>query len=447
MNVAVIGSGYVGLVAGVCLAEGGHRVFCADNSEQRVCDLNEVKPGSHDPELTPLLTQELQKNMISFTADVKSVVQNAKNIIVAVGTPEGEDGRANLESIFDVCKVIGDSITESKTIMIKSTVPIGTTDKFRQLLLDRLANRGLTFNPVVVHTPEFLVAGKAIEGFKELDRLVIGCKPGDDVQSIIDLFSPYTPEPSRVLIMDTKEAELCKYMNNCMLATRISFVNEMSNIAKAYGVDIYGPLRSMKLDKRIGSHYLHPGLGYGGSCLPKDVKALIGMGQDAGYDVAFLQAVDVLNDGQVPIFCNTIKEYFNGSLAGKKIAVWGVSFKAGTVDTRKSPGLQVIDFLNANGAIVKLYDSNIKDCEFLPDGVSINNSKEDVLIDSDALVVCTDEQEFAEFNFEEMKKNPSKPDVIFDGKGKLKLQLLRDLGFEYYVAGKFHNRDDALDQK
>lgn len=232
-----------------------------------------------------------------------------------------------------------------------------------------------------------------------------------------------------------------------MLATRISFVNEMSNIAKAYGVDIYGPLRSMKLDKRIGSHYLHPGLGYGGSCLPKDVKALIGMGQDAGYDVAFLQAVDVLNDGQVPIFCNTIKEYFNGSLAGKKIAVWGVSFKAGTVDTRKSPGLQVIDFLNANGAIVKLYDSNIKDCEFLPDGVSINNSKEDVLIDSDALVVCTDEQEFAEFNFEEMKKNPSKPDVIFDGKGKLKLQLLRDLGFEYYVAGKFHNRDDALDQK
>ncbi|NTW67301.1 MAG: UDP-glucose/GDP-mannose dehydrogenase family protein [Nitrospirae bacterium] len=443
MKISVIGTGYVGLVTGTCLAESGNRVICMDIDERKIEMLNEGKVPIYEPGLEELIKRNAAHARLSFTTDMAFAVRNADIIFIAVGTPPGEDGSADLKYVLDAARKIGRFMNRYKVVVNKSTVPVGTGDKVRAAVASRTKH---SFN--VVSNPEFLKEGAAIEDFMKPDRVVIGADNPKAIGIMQELYAPFVLKNDRILIMDIRSAEMTKYASNAMLATKISFINEMANICGSLGADIDAVRRGMGYDKRIGFEFLFPGVGYGGSCFPKDVKALVQTAQKHRIDAAVLKAVEAVNEEQKKVIFRKVVEHFRSKagrkrpfgkkpLAGKTIAVWGLSFKPRTDDMREAPSVVIINNLLRAGAEVKAHDPVAMNeaYKIFRDRILLAVDSYDALKGADALVVVTEWNEFRKPDFSRMKKL-MRSSVIFDGRNIYHQDELRKLGFTYYGMGR-----------
>jgi UDPglucose 6-dehydrogenase len=431
VNIGVVGTGYVGLVVGACLAENGNFVLCVDSDEGKVARLLEGEIPIYEPGLNEMVPRNVAEDRLQFTTDLDAAVKRSEVIFIAVGTPQDEDGSADLTHVLDVARGIGRAMNGFKVIVNKSTVPVGTVRKVREVVA------GLTSHPfAVVSNPEFLKEGTAVDDFLKPDRVVIGT---DDpkVEAIMrQLYEPFVRTGKPILVMDPASAELTKYAANAMLATRISFMNEIANYCDKVGADVKQVRMGMGTDARIGASFLFPGVGYGGSCFPKDVKALIRMGQDAGVDLNVVEAVDETNDAQKSILVPRIEAHLGG-LAGKTIAIWGLAFKPRTDDMREAPAISIIEKLLARGAAVRAYDpkAEAQACRLLGDRVTMTGRAYEAVTGADALVVVTEWNEFREPDFARIRSLMRHP-AIFDGRNIYDPKVLRDAGFHYEGIGR-----------
>jgi UDPglucose 6-dehydrogenase len=443
MKISVIGTGYVGLVTGTCLAESGNQIICMDIDDRKIEMLNEGKVPIYEPGLEELIKRNAAHARLSFTTDMAFAVRNADIIFIAVGTPPGEDGSADLKYVLGAAREIGKFMNGYKVVVNKSTVPVGTGDKVRSAVASRAKHR---FD--VVSNPEFLKEGAAIEDFMKPDRVVIGAESPKAIGIMQELYAPFFQKNNRILIMDIRSAEMTKYASNAMLATKISFINEMANICGSLGADIDAVRRGMGYDKRIGFEFLFPGVGYGGSCFPKDVKALIQTAQKHRIDAAVLKAVEAVNEEQKKVIFRKIMEHFRvkagrkrplgkKSLAGKTIAVWGLSFKPRTDDMREAPSVVIINNLLRSGAEVKAHDPVAMNeaYKIFKDRIFLAVDSYDALKGADALAIVTEWNEFRTPDFARMKKLMRSP-VIFDGRNIYNQDELRKLGFTYHGMGR-----------
>ncbi len=355
MNVTVIGTGYVGLVTGACLADAGNSVFCLDVDENKINLLNENKIPIFEPGLEPVVKRNREAGRLRFSTDVAASVAHGELQLIAVGTPPGEDGSADLQHVLAAARAIGRHMQGYKVVVTKSTVPVGTADKVKQAVIQELKKRGTGSDFTVVANPEFLKEGAAVEDFMRPDRIIIGSDDARAVALLRQLYAPFQRNRERVIVMGVRSAELTKYAANSMLATRISFMNEVANLAEAIGADIEEVRRGIGSDPRIGYQFLYAGAGFGGSCFPKDVKALQRSAGEAGHPLKLLAAVEAVNEAQKHVLAGKIRRHF-GSLSGKRIALWGLAFKANTDDLREAPSLSLIDDLTREGASVQAYD-------------------------------------------------------------------------------------------
>jgi len=443
MKISVIGTGYVGLVTGTCLAEIGNQVTCMDIDERKIEMLNDGKVPIYEPGLEELIKRNTAHARLSFTTDMASAVRNADVIFIAVGTPPGEDGSADLQYVLSAAREIGKFMNGYTVVVNKSTVPVGTGDKVRAALASRTRHK---FD--VVSNPEFLKEGAAIEDFMKPDRVVIGAESPKAAQLMQELYAPFVRKYDRVLVMDIRSAEMTKYASNAMLATKISFINEMANICGSLGADIDSVRKGMGYDKRIGFEFLFPGVGYGGSCFPKDVKALVQTAQEHGVDAVVLKGVEAVNDEQKKVLFRKIVEHFRGkagnrlprgkkSLSGRTIAVWGLSFKPRTDDMREAPSVVIINSLLRAGAEVRAHDPVAlgEAYKIFKDRVFLAADSYEALKGADALAIVTEWNEFKTPDFTRMKKLLRTP-VIFDGRNIYNQDELRKLGFSYYGMGR-----------
>jgi UDPglucose 6-dehydrogenase len=431
VNIGVVGTGYVGLVVGACLAENGNSVLCVDSDGSKVARLLKGKIPIYEPGLTEMVPRNVAEDRLEFTTDLDAAVKRSEVIFIAVGTPQDEDGSADLTHVLEVARGIGRAMNGFKVIVNKSTVPVGTVRKVREVVA------GLTSHPfAVVSNPEFLKEGTAVDDFLKPDRVVIGT---DDpkVEAIMrQLYEPFVRTGKPILVMDPASAELTKYAANAMLATRISFMNEIANYCDKVGADVRQIRMGMGTDARIGASFLFPGVGYGGSCFPKDVKALIRMGQDAGVDLNVVEAVDETNDAQKSILVPRIEAHLGG-LAGKTIAVWGLAFKPRTDDMREAPAISIIEKLLARGAAVRAYDPKAEDqaAGLFGDRVTITTRAYEAVTGADALVVVTEWNEFREPDFARIR-SLMRHAAIFDGRNVYDPKVIRDAGFHYEGIGR-----------
>ena len=434
MKITVIGTGYVGLVTGACLADAGNDVFCLDLDQQKIAALNQGRIPIFEPGLEPIVRRNHDAGRLNFSTDVAASVAHGQLQLIAVGTPPGEDGSADLQHVLAAARTIGKHMREYKLIATKSTVPVGTADKVRE------AVRGETkVDFSVVSNPEFLKEGAAVEDFMRPDRVIIGADDARAVALLRQLYAPFQRNHERIMVMSVRSAELTKYAANAMLATRISFMNELANLAEAIGADIEEVRRGIGADPRIGYQFLYAGAGFGGSCFPKDVKALQRSAAEAGRPLRVLGAVEQVNEAQKHVLGQKIKDRFGKDLHGKCFAVWGLAFKANTDDMREAPSLALINDLAAAGAKVQGYDpaarAAARELFTKTPAVKIVDSAMAALERADALAVVTEWQEFRSPDFAAIKAKLKTP-AIFDGRNLYDPAVLRQLGFEYFPIGR-----------
>jgi len=432
MNVAIVGTGYVGLVAATCFAESGNSVICVDNNESKIKDLLDGKIPIYEPGLTELVKRNLTAGRLQPTTDIESSVKKSDIIFLAVGTPPGADGSADLSAVFAVAESIGKFMDDYKIIVNKSTVPVGTADKVRKKI------NSVTDLPFdVVSNPEFMKEGAALDDFLKPERVVIGASSEKAAEIMRELYSPFTRTGAATLIMDNRSAEMCKYASNAMLAARISFMNEVANICDKVGADIHYVRQAMGLDSRIGRRFLFPGVGYGGSCFPKDVQALAATAKENDYQPTLVDAIEAVNEEQKKVIVKKIKKHFDDNLSGKTFAVWGLAFKPQTDDMRAAPSIIIINELLAAGAEIKAYDPVATETAKVELGEKISylNSRDEVLKDADALILITEWSEFRSPDFKLIKEQLKNP-VIFDGRNQYELEEMKELGLTYYSIGR-----------
>jgi len=438
MNVTIIGTGYVGLVTGACLADAGNSVFCLDVDEKKINFLNENKIPIFEPGLEPVVKRNREAGRLRFSTDVAASVAHGELQLIAVGTPPGEDGSADLQHVVAAARAIGRHMQGYKVVVTKSTVPVGTADKVKQAIIEELKKRGTGSDFTVVANPEFLKEGAAVEDFMRPDRIIIGSDDARAVALLRQLYAPFQRNRERVIVMGVRSAELTKYAANSMLATRISFMNEVANLAEAIGADIDEVRRGIGSDPRIGYQFLYAGAGFGGSCFPKDVKALQRSAGEAGHPLKLLAAVEAVNEAQKHVLAGKIRRHF-GSLSGKTIALWGLAFKANTDDMREAPSLSLIDDLTREGASVQAYDpaaGHEARKLFEKNGnVKIVDSANDALEGADALAIVTEWQEFRSPDFAAIREKLKTP-AIFDGRNLYDPAAVRAQGLEYFPIGR-----------
>jgi UDPglucose 6-dehydrogenase len=436
MNISVFGSGYVGLVAGACFADVGNDVICADINESKISMLNKGEIPIYEPGLSDIVRRNMREERLSFTTDLKMAINESKIIFIAVGTPPDQDGSADLQNVLAVARTIGKTMKESKIIVNKSTVPVGTADLVRKEIFKH-TNQSVA----VVSNPEFLKEGAAIDDFMKPDRVIIGSSDEEAMNTIRDLYMPFVRTGKPIILMDEHSAELTKYAANAILATKISFMNEVANLCERVGADIHMIRKGIGTDSRIGPSFIFPGVGYGGSCFPKDVKALISTGKKHNYQLEVLKAVESVNIKQKTILMDKFEKYFNNDLTGKVFAIWGLSFKPRTDDMREAPAIDMIEALVSKGAKVQAHDPEaMQEAErifkdWIGNQVTLFGKRYDCLEGADALVIMTEWNEFREPDFPLIKETLNNS-VIFDGRNIYEPERMKNSGIDYFCIGR-----------
>lgn len=439
MRISVIGTGYVGLVTGTCFSEMGNDVTCVDIDEQKIEALKRGEVPIYEPNLSRMVLENYKRGSLKFTTDIKEALDNSNIVFIAVGTPMGEDGSADLQYVLKVAESIGKYMKHHMSVVNKSTVPVGTADRVEAKIQEELDRRGSNLTFDVISNPEFLKEGDAINDFMKPDRVVVGAKRKEAFDTMRELYAPFTRSRDRFIQMDIRSSEMTKYASNAMLATKISFMNEMANICERVGADVNMVRHGIGSDSRIGYSFIYAGCGYGGSCFPKDVQALIRTAKEYGYEPKILEAVEDVNYRQKRVIVDKVIKRFGEDLSGKSFAIWGLSFKPETDDMREATSIVVIDELTKMGAEVKAYDPKAIDeakSFYLKDNdkVSYFDSKYTPLKGADALILLTEWKEFRSPDFDEIKKRLNSP-IIFDGRNQYNKDILREEGFEYYQIG------------
>lgn len=432
MKIAVVGTGYVGLVSGTCFAETGNKVICIDIDQNKVNKLSNGEITIYEPGLEKLFLRNLKEERLSFTTNLAEGVKDAAIIFLALPTPPGEDGSADLKYVLGVANDLGKIITDYKVIVDKSTVPVGTAEKVHAAIA---ANAKVEFD--VVSNPEFLREGVAVDDFMKPDRVVIGTSSERARKLMGELYAPYVRQGNPIIYMDEKSAELTKYAANSFLATKISFMNEIAQLCERLGADVDMVRKGIGSDDRIGKRFLFPGIGYGGSCFPKDVQALIKSSDEVNYNFQILKAVEEVNEAQKLHLIPKIKSYFKNNLKGKHFALWGLAFKPNTDDIREAPALYVIDALVNEGATITAYDpeamKNVN--SVIGNKIAYADNQYDALKNADALIIATEWSEFRTPDFESIN-NILKNKIIFDGRNLFDVQQIRDMGYHYESIGR-----------
>ena len=431
MKLSVIGTGYVGLVAGTCFSETGNEVICVDIDEAKIATLQQGKIPIYEPGLEEMVRRNAEEQRLLFTTDVNSAVRNSSIIFIAVGTPQGLNGNANLEYVRNTAKSIAKAMDGFKIIVTKSTVPVGTADQIRQWMSEE------TSHPfAVLSNPEFMKEGAAVEDFMKPDRVVLGGDDAEALEIVKELYEPFLRTGNQILVMDSRSAEMSKYAANAMLATKISFINEVSRLCEYMGADINDVRRAIALDRRIGQHFIFPGVGYGGSCFPKDIRAIISMGGDQ-EEMSLMKAVEQVNERQKRVLVEKIKRRFGAKLSGKIFAVWGLAFKPRTDDMRDAPAIVVIEALLQMGARIQAFDpeATVEARKIFGDRIVYAARNYDALDGASALLVLTEWNEFRRPDFERIKELLKEP-IIFDGRNIYDPVDLKKLGFDYYSIGR-----------
>jgi len=442
MKICVIGAGYVGLVVGTCFAESGNTVICVDIDETRIEGLKNGIIPIYEPGLKELILRNAEEGRLKFSTDLATSVKSSLLQFIAVGTPPGEDGSADLNHVLTVAREIGSAMENFKIVVNKSTVPVGTADKVREAIRGELAARGVTIEFDVVSNPEFLKEGAAIEDFMKPDRVVVGVDNVRTAEIMKELYAPFMRRTNRIIVMDVRSAEMTKYAANAMLATKITFMNQIANLCDLLGADVAAVREGIGSDSRIGYDFLFPGVGYGGSCFPKDVKALVMTAEECNYDLALLRSVDEVNELQKAVLPRKILSYFGENdtakpLAGKRIAIWGLSFKPRTDDMREAPSIVIIERLLEAGADVRVHDPvALKEARrIFGDRVSYSANEYEILREADALAIVTEWNEYRNPDFDRIKEFLTRP-AIFDGRNLYEPRRMKEIGFEYFPIGR-----------
>jgi UDPglucose 6-dehydrogenase len=436
MKITVVGTGYVGLVTGTCFAEVGIDVTCIDIDQKKIDNLRNGILPIYEPGLEEMVARNVKSGRLNFSTSLAESIKGADVAFIAVGTPPGEDGSADLKYVLAVARGIGENIDSYCVVVTKSTVPVGTAAKVRAEVEGALSKRGANVDFDVASNPEFLKEGAAIDDFLKPDRIVVGVSSERAEEAMRRLYKPFLLNGHPIIFMDIPSAEMTKYAANSMLATKISFMNDIANLCEIMGADVNKVRQGIGSDARIGTKFIYPGIGYGGSCFPKDVKALIKTAQENGYQMQVLQAVEGVNDAQKEVLFNKVKKHFGGDLQGKKFAIWGLSFKPKTDDMREAPSLVIIEKLLAEGATVSAYDPvAVGEAKHtLGDTITYAKDQFDALVDADALLVVTEWPEFRSPSFEVVGRL-LKQKVIFDGRNIYDPTELKQLGFAYHCIG------------
>ncbi|MEA1887204.1 MAG: UDP-glucose/GDP-mannose dehydrogenase family protein [Bacteroidota bacterium] len=437
MKITLVGTGYVGLVSGTCLAETGVNVHCIDTNAAKIDNLNKGIIPIYEPGLAPMLKRNVEAGRLKFSTDLKEAIKDSQAVLIAVGTPPDEDGSADIKYVLAVAEEIGRYMTDYLLVITKSTVPIGTAEKIRTKIADELSKRNAVIEFDVASNPEFLKEGDAVNDCMRPERIIVGTNSERAFRIIEKLYKPFVLNGHPVIYMDIPSAELTKYAANAMLATKISFINDMANLCEKVGADINMVRRGIGSDSRIGNKFIYAGLGYGGSCFPKDVKAIIRTASDHGYDLKVMKAVDEVNESQKELLFHKLYSYFGNNIKGKKIGIWGLSFKPNTDDMREAPALILIRKFLDHGAEVTAYDPVAMEEAKRRLGNSINYSEDSygALVDADALVLVTEWNEFRNPNWTVISKI-MKNRLIFDGRNIYEREILEQAGFDYYGIGR-----------
>ncbi|MFU8816987.1 MAG: UDP-glucose dehydrogenase family protein [Pseudomonadales bacterium] len=439
MKITMFGTGYVGLVTGSCFAEMGNDVLCVDIDPRKVESLGRGEIPIYEPGLEQMVRSNTAAGRLRFSTDLKGGVDHGQLLFIAVGTPSNGDGSADLSHVLSVAHSIGEHMSEPKVVVDKSTVPVGTAEKVRIAVAQSLAERGADIDFDVVSNPEFLKEGAAVADFMKPDRIIIGSAREDSAQLLDALYAPFNRNRDKVIHMDVRSAELTKYAANVMLATRISLMNELANLAERLGADIEDVRRGIGADPRIGFHFIYAGTGYGGSCFPKDVQALIHTARDAGYDAAIMRGVETVNERQKSVLLDKMLRHFGDDLTGRTFAMWGLAFKPNTDDIREAPSRTIMEALFARGASVRAYDPAAGKAASAiygsQSGFTLCAKRDDTLTDADGLIVVTEWNEFRSPDFQLLKAQLKEP-VIFDGRNVYDPAYMTQLGFSYYGIGR-----------
>jgi len=436
MKIAIVGTGYVGLVTGTCFSEVGIDVTCVDIDQKKIDNLKNGILPIYEPGLEEMVERNFKKGRLNFSTDLSTAIVDAEVAFIAVGTPPGEDGSADLKYVLAVATAIGQSMQNDIVVVTKSTVPVGTSLKVKKALQDELNKRGSSLKAYVSSNPEFLKEGAAIDDFMKPDRIVVGVDASEAEETMRKLYKPFLLNGHPIFFMDIPSAEMTKYAANSMLATKISFMNDIANLCEIVGADVNLVRKGIGSDARIGNKFIYPGVGYGGSCFPKDVKALIKTAKQNGYDMRVLNAVEEVNDDQKYVLVKKVNKHFNNNIKGLKFAVWGLSFKPKTDDMREAPSLVIIDELLKAGATVSAYDpvAMPEAAHTLKDTITYAEDPFAALDGADALLIVTEWSEFRSPDFD-LIKSKLKGKVIFDGRNVYDPAEIKKLGFEYYCIG------------
>lgn len=439
MNVTVFGIGYVGLVQAAVLADVGHHVLCVDVDDKKVENLQNGIIPIYEPGLTPIVEENYKAGRLEFTTDAKMGIAHGEIQFIAVGTPPDEDGSADLKYVLEVAETIAIHMDSPKIIIDKSTVPVGTADIVKERVADVLQQRDVIIEYHIVSNPEFLKEGAAVQDCQRPDRIVVGTDNSEVANTMRELYAPFNRNHERIIIMDIRSAELTKYAANCMLATKISFMNEMANLAEKLGADIEAVRHGIGSDTRIGYQFIYPGCGYGGSCFPKDVQALIRTADSIGYNAEILKSVEAVNYRQKEKLFAKVSKHFNGNLKGKRFALWGLSFKPNTDDMREAPSRILMESLWSAGATVQAYDPEaMNECQRIygqRDDLVLVGTQESALKEADALIIVTEWQHFRAPDFEQIKRD-LKQSIIFDGRNLFEPERLKKQDITYYSIGR-----------
>jgi UDPglucose 6-dehydrogenase len=433
LNLAIIGTGYVGLVTGTCFAESGNDVICVDIDEPKIAALQRAQIPFYEPGLQELVRRNIEEGRLSFTTDLAEAVRRSQVIFIAVGTPQSEDGSANLEQVIACGRAVAESMDGPRIVVTKSTVPPGTAEELGRILA------AITPHKVsVLANPEFLKEGAAVEDFMKPDRVVIGGDDREAVEVLKELHEPFVRTGNPILVMDTRSAEMTKYAANAMLATKISFINEIAGLCEQLGADVEHVRRAIGLDRRIGPYFIFPGVGYGGSCFPKDLRAMVAIGEKS-QEMALLRAVERVNERQKRVLPGKVERHFGPDLRGRRFAVWGLSFKPRTDDMREAPSIVIVEALLEKGAAVHAYDPRAMEeaRKIFGERIEYARSNYAALEGADALLIVTEWNEFRRPNFERVKRLLKSP-IIFDGRNLYEPAEMKRLGFTYYCIGRPH---------
>lgn len=438
MNITIFGTGYVGLVTGACFAESGNNVTCVDVDASKIDGLKQGVVPIFEPGLEDLVHNNAAAGRLHFTTDAKEGVNHGRFIFIAVGTPPQEDGSTDMTYVEAVAHTIGQHLDQEAIIVNKSTVPVGTADLVHQIISDELAARGKSVPFDVVSNPEFLKEGAAIEDFERPDRIIVGAESNEAIEAMRQLYAPFNRHHNRFMVMDIRSAELTKYAANAMLATKITFMNEIANIAERVGANVENVRVGIGSDSRIGYSFIYAGIGYGGSCFPKDIRALVNTAKEYGYTARLISSVEDVNNDQKRVMLNRILEHYHGDIAGKTFAVWGLAFKPKTDDMRDAPSRVIVEGLWQAGARVRAYDpeamASARSIYGERDDFTLCDRRDDALVGADALIICTEWREFRSPDWDLLRSELSEP-VIFDGRNIYDTARVAREGFTYYGIG------------